>query len=418
MILLGDWAPGACAVDALTLPNAADEAEHVLFNLEGPVVAPEIELAPLLKAGPALRHATLPHFGDTPAMSLRPVGLLANNHLMDFGVDGLQRTRIALRRANALSCGAADCASDAREALLVEEAGQRVAIVNVCESQFGLATADAPGVCEAGPWLYAAIGRLRADGLRVLVSVHAGAEQIAWPGPNRQAWFRSLIDAGAQVIHGHHPHVPQGIERYRDGVIFYGLGNAMVDPRSWAQRRDAMWSWVVALDWSQRCVEYALHVGRIREVDAVTRRLGLEVSPIEADIEAQQYLNRANRPLDDPALHEALWQETALRDYEGHYAGWLARGHANVGGREAARATAAPTWMGRLFSGSASGEPTAAVDSLDPEVARLHHVLLNCDTHRDLIATALGLLGGVIADRRSQASRDLFERMHVEAVVT
>jgi poly-gamma-glutamate synthesis protein (capsule biosynthesis protein) len=59
----------------------------------------------------------------------------------------------------------------------------------------------------------------------VVVSFHWGGEGLSAPRQYQVEAARSAIDAGADVIIGHHPHVLQGIERYGRGVIFYSLGN-------------------------------------------------------------------------------------------------------------------------------------------------------------------------------------------------
>ena len=58
-----------------------------------------------------------------------------------------------------------------------------------------------------------------------MVSVHAGSEYVHQPTLAIAQQYRALIDAGADLVIGHHPHVIQGVERYRDGVIAYSLGN-------------------------------------------------------------------------------------------------------------------------------------------------------------------------------------------------
>lgn len=63
----------------------------------------------------------------------------------------------------------------------------------------------------------------------VVVSLHWGEEFIQNPSPKEIALARDVIDAGAQLIVGHHPHVLRGIERYKQGVIVYSLGNFVCD---------------------------------------------------------------------------------------------------------------------------------------------------------------------------------------------
>ncbi len=59
----------------------------------------------------------------------------------------------------------------------------------------------------------------------IIVSVHHGAEYTHVPGDYFQYAYRSLIDAGATIVLGHHPHVIQSIEKHGKGLIFYSLGN-------------------------------------------------------------------------------------------------------------------------------------------------------------------------------------------------
>ncbi len=59
----------------------------------------------------------------------------------------------------------------------------------------------------------------------LVVSLHWGFEYTEFPSPDQQRLARSLIDAGAHMVVGHHPHIVQGIEDYHAGLIAYSLGN-------------------------------------------------------------------------------------------------------------------------------------------------------------------------------------------------
>ncbi len=60
---------------------------------------------------------------------------------------------------------------------------------------------------------------------RVVVSFHWGRESVFYPSPEQQAFARYCIDEGASVVIGHHPHYVQGIEEYKQELIFYSLGH-------------------------------------------------------------------------------------------------------------------------------------------------------------------------------------------------
>jgi poly-gamma-glutamate synthesis protein (capsule biosynthesis protein) len=69
------------------------------------------------------------------------------------------------------------------------------------------------------------VAKLRCQTDCVIVSLHWGYEYTEWPSPAQQRFARTLIDAGANIIIGHHSHVAQGIEEYNGGLIAYSLGN-------------------------------------------------------------------------------------------------------------------------------------------------------------------------------------------------
>ena len=63
----------------------------------------------------------------------------------------------------------------------------------------------------------------------IILSLHWGDEHINHPSPEQVKFARSLIDSGVDVIIGHHSHVIQGVEKYKSGIIAYGLGNFISD---------------------------------------------------------------------------------------------------------------------------------------------------------------------------------------------
>jgi hypothetical protein len=70
----------------------------------------------------------------------------------------------------------------------------------------------------------------RAQADVVVVSLHWGVEYTREPQESQRRIARALIDAGATLVVGHHTHTPQPVERYRQGLIAYSLGNFVFDP--------------------------------------------------------------------------------------------------------------------------------------------------------------------------------------------
>ena len=213
-------------------------ADYTIVNLETPLTG--LERSPLADAGKDYYHWG--HIDKTPgrlvAYGVDAVGL-ANNHMLDFGVPGLKDTFRSLKRYGIASFGAGEDAADAAEPLVrLFRVGRREVSIGLIArferrksyELFGFyAGARTPGVNPLDPQaLPAQVAgmRRRNPGIFVISYVHWGSN-YAWRTPEQQRHARALIDAGVDMVVGHHGHMLQEIERYRDKWIIYGLGNFM-----------------------------------------------------------------------------------------------------------------------------------------------------------------------------------------------
>jgi poly-gamma-glutamate capsule biosynthesis protein CapA/YwtB (metallophosphatase superfamily) len=166
---------------------------------------------------------------------------LANNHLMDYGKEGLLSTIEALRNAGLRHVGAGANRHEACAPLLLEVAGRRVAFLArsaVVVSSPSYAGENVPGVASLEPDdTVAAIRASRSQADIVVVLIHWGIEEYSYPSPTQRELARRLVDAGADVILGHHPHVLQGIEHCGSGVVAYSLGNFLFNEFDWIHMR-------------------------------------------------------------------------------------------------------------------------------------------------------------------------------------
>jgi hypothetical protein len=191
--------------------------------------------APLLDHGRAEPGGGIRLRMPTSAVSLvRELGLdvvtLANNHMLDYGPAGARSTLAALRRAGVPSVGAGVRLSEAQAPVVLEARGQKLAFLGACDDQGGGAGDEVPGVNLVSPArLLAQVQRLRARVDHVIVGVHTGIEFAPGPEPFFLSLARRLIEAGASVVVGHHPHVPQGVVRHRNGLIACSLGDFLFD---------------------------------------------------------------------------------------------------------------------------------------------------------------------------------------------
>ena len=157
---------------------------------------------------------------------------LANNHALDYGTDALLDTCEILDQADILHTGAGKDLDTAKQPVLFEKNGQRVALIGatrVIPKADWAATKGHPGMLSSYEVsvepLLAQIAECHASGDKVVVLIHWGIERDEMPQEYQRALARRYIDAGADLVIGSHPHVLQGIEYYKGKPIFYSLGN-------------------------------------------------------------------------------------------------------------------------------------------------------------------------------------------------
>lgn len=189
-------------------------------NLEGPVL-PNKNINPIKKAGPNI-------FQERKAIGvLEQIGFngysLANNHIMDYGRAGLQNTLLILK--NNTVTGAAVNKNNIYRGVIREIDGNSVGFLSFAEWGFGAAENDGGFAWVNHPSVNEAIIVTKKKVDFLVIQVHAGVEEIGPPLPEWRQRYREMIDLGADLIIGHHPHIPQGMEIYKGKEIFYSLGN-------------------------------------------------------------------------------------------------------------------------------------------------------------------------------------------------
>lgn len=154
---------------------------------------------------------------------------LANNHAMDHGRIALTDTIAALDKAGIRHAGAGKDLAAAWTPAVITVKGRRITYVTatqVLPAHF-LAGEDRAGVAN-GHDLTRLRSIVRAANRKpgiVIVSIHWGVEQSFTANAQQKHDARALIDAGADVVLSHHPHVMQGIDTYKGKLIAYSLGN-------------------------------------------------------------------------------------------------------------------------------------------------------------------------------------------------
>jgi len=152
---------------------------------------------------------------------------LANNHMWDYGKDALFETMEYLEQAGVTYTGSSRTTKNLYSPTVLESNNQSIAFLAFTMLLNGYENA---GALDYVTWkdedkLIEAITNIKDEMDWVIVSMHGGVEYKSQPTQEKIDLAHALIDAGADIIVGHHPHIPQGIEEYKDGVIFYSLGN-------------------------------------------------------------------------------------------------------------------------------------------------------------------------------------------------
>ena len=166
------------------------------------------------------------------------VAALANNHAIDYGITGMQDTLENLRNADITPMGAGNTEDEAHQAVVKDVNGRKITILNYMDSEnFAEYSYEAMPYANGSNPGYSAYDSEDAqkqigennDSDFIVAYLHFGNEYSNSPNENQVKIAHELIDYGADVVIGSHPHVTQGIEMYNGKPIFYSLGNFIFD---------------------------------------------------------------------------------------------------------------------------------------------------------------------------------------------
>lgn len=236
---------------------------------------------------------------------------LANNHVMDYGVNGLSATLFAFSAVPVIGAGLR--LPEAYRPYVTECNGVKLGFLAVSERQYGSLDGSIP---SGTAWINAPqtlnnIRLLCAECAHVIVLAHAGLEDVGQPLPEWRALYKQCIDAGATAVVCHHPHVPQGWERYKNGVIFYSLGNCAWEPvDEFSSQKSLLAS--VTFD-NHRLVDFSVHP--VEYLDGLLRFDGSD--------ETRAHLDSLNGVLHDDAAYalaakricRTFFEDVALPDF-------------------------------------------------------------------------------------------------------
>ena len=212
----------------LKIADYLKETDILFGNLEGPISDKG------KKVGSIYSFRTEPQAIEGLKFAGFDILSMANNHVFDYGREAMEDSFKRLKESEIEVLGGGFNEKEACEPLIKELKGTKIAFLAFTNlgSPYWSAGKEKSGIC----WLEKEkmeeiIQKAKEKADIVVVSLHFGEEYFSTPTEFQVSISHVAIDAGADLIVGHHPHVIQEIERYKDGWIAYSLGNFIFDQK-------------------------------------------------------------------------------------------------------------------------------------------------------------------------------------------
>ena len=180
---------------------------------------------------------------------------IANNHILQHGAEAFRDTINTLKDKKIDVVGLRGDRGVISASIVKDINKKKVGLLgysfvneNFYRGELLYASGGINGICHD-------VSELKKKTDYVIVSCHWGIEFIDKPSLNIQRLARQMVNAGASIIFGHHPHVGQGIERYRNSIIIYSLGNFIFD---FLWNRRARESMIANLFFSDKGIDYEI----------------------------------------------------------------------------------------------------------------------------------------------------------------
>jgi poly-gamma-glutamate synthesis protein (capsule biosynthesis protein) len=170
---------------------------------------------------------------------------LANNHAFDCYEEGFIFLKNKLIEFNIEFSGAGLDKKEALKEIIIDKSGIKVGFLFCVDKSTGadkflnesfcVSFFDEERICKK-------ISEIKRKADHVIFYPHWGMERFRIPSPKQRKQAKAFIDAGASIILGHHPHVLQGAEFYKEAPIFYSLGNFISNPVFWEDGDSLSWN--------------------------------------------------------------------------------------------------------------------------------------------------------------------------------
>ena len=262
-------------------------ADHVIPNVEGPVANAEQNTT---QSGvQQLLHTIDPKAVKVLNKMGSDIWNICNNHIMDAGPYGIESTLNIAKELNVQTIGAGMNIEEARKPVIIDEAGGiglfGVGYQRACRK----ADIDKPG-CYSWSDLEAiqsTINEIKSKCRWCIVVAHAGEEFTPLPSPYTRERYHKYLEMGADIVVGHHPHVPMNYETVGDKIIFYSLGNFIFDTDYQRSQYKTELGIIVKLNFTEN--EFSYEPMGLRIVRGEEKIIKDNLPPIFVDVQEEDF---------------------------------------------------------------------------------------------------------------------------------
>ena len=284
-----------------------DQADYRIFNLEVPLANSE---QPIKKHGPNLIASP----ACTEGLKALGVDLLtiANNHILDQGIQGLYSTIKTLTESGIFYVGAGSDLKEARKPFFFTVGKTHYGVYACAEHEFSIAEVDKPGANPFDPLeSLDHVVQMREQCNYIIVLYHGGKEYYRYPSPYLQRVCRKMVEKGANLVICQHSHCVGCMEEYQQGTIVYGQGNFLFDGAD-----NEFWNTSLLVEVNRD--------GTVNYIPIKKQGYGVRLAAnSEADEILKEFKSRSEE-LKTPGVVEARYDEYAqrnLRNYIGSVTG-------------------------------------------------------------------------------------------------
>ncbi len=289
-------------------------ADLTVANLEAPATE---RAKPILKTGPNLKASP----NDLELLKKGGVDVfsMANNHILDYGAQGVIDTLEACEKLGIKTVGSGRDSKAAKEPLIISINGIKIGILSFAEAEFNLATSNQAGANRFDYFdSIKDIKNVREKCDYLIVLYHGGSEYHPYPSPLLQKKCRNMAEFGADLILCQHSHCIGTFEEVDGSTILYGQGNSVF---GWEKGND---------EWNEGLlVEVELAASNSPVVKFTLLNATKDGVVLADETKAEERLNKMielSKALSVPEQVNALWEDFSRNNAALYYPFLFGRG--------------------------------------------------------------------------------------------